>query len=86
MHKQHQRVTCRSKSNLQSLLKQSVPFEPFAERRVEKRFLIDPMTRFGTLECGYRSNDILGGDYKTLDTLRLAAPGKALLTLLKKSS
>lgn len=65
---------------------QDQSFVQMIKRGVIKRVLIDPMTRFGVLECGYRPNEILGGDYKTLDTLRLTAPGKALLTQLKKSS
>jgi len=52
---------------------------------VVENLVISPMIRFGVLECGYRPNDILGGDYKDLDTLRLTALGKELLTLLKKS-
>lgn len=88
--------------------RQSVPFEPFADRLIAESRLewhsqdqclvqminrgvielvvIDPMTRFGILECNYHTDEINGHDYKKLDTIRLTATGKAILTLMNSSS
>lgn len=53
------------------------------KRSVVERVVIDPMIRFGVLDCTYRPSQILGGDYKDLDTIRLTSVGKALLALSK---
>ncbi|MBS4062527.1 MAG: plasmid pRiA4b ORF-3 family protein [Bacteroidetes bacterium] len=71
-----------------SRLQWSHPDESYVQtlkHRLVEQVLVDPMTRFGVLECGYRPNEILGGDYKDLETLSLTAPGKSMLTLLKES-
>ena len=71
-----------------SRLQWSHPDESFVQmlkHRLVEQVLIDPMTRFGVLKCVYRPNEILGSDYKDLETLSLTIPGKSLLTLLKES-
>ena len=71
-----------------SRLQWSHPDESYVQmlkHRLVEQVLIDPMTRFGVLECGYRPNKILGGDYKDLETMSLTAAGRSLLTLLKES-
>jgi len=52
---------------------------------VVEHVLIDPMTRFGILECDYYTDEINGHDYKRLDSIRLTAIGNALLTLINSS-
>ncbi len=64
---------------------QNEDFVQMMKRSVVERLLIDPMTRFGILECSYRPSKILGDKYKDLDTLRLTTLGKLLWPLLKQA-
>jgi hypothetical protein len=48
-----------------------------------QRLVIDPMTRFGVLECDYGIKNIAGGSFSTLTDIRLTMNGKEMLELLK---
>jgi hypothetical protein len=58
-------------------------FVEFLKRSVVERVLVNPMVRFGVLECQYGTENISGHDYKKLASIRLTPVGKGMLDLLK---
>jgi|GEM_PF-146538 len=65
---------------------QDQSFVQMIKRSVIERIVIDPMTRFGILECEYQTDDGNGHGYKQLNTIQLTSIGKAILTLINSSS
>jgi len=52
-------------------------------RSVVERVLVDPMVKFGVLECQYGTENIAGHDFTKLASIRLTPIGKGMLELLK---
>lgn len=52
-------------------------------RSVIERVLVDPMVRFGVLECQYGTENIHDHDFTKLASIRLTPAGKGMLDLLK---
>lgn len=65
---------------------QDQSFVQMIKRAVIERIVIDPMTHFGILECDFQTDESNGHGYKQLNTIRLTAIGKAILTLMNSSS
>jgi hypothetical protein len=65
---------------------QDQSFVQMIKRTVIERVVIDPMTRFGILECEYQTDENNVHGYKQLNTVQLTAIGKAVLTLMNSSS
>jgi hypothetical protein len=61
-------------------------FIQMIKRAVIERVAIDPMTRFGILECEYQIGESNGHGYKQLNTIQLTSIGKAILTLMTSAS
>ena len=55
-------------------------------RSVVERVLVDPMVRFGVLECQYGTENIGGYDFTKLASIRLTSVGESMLDLLRKIS
>ena len=51
-------------------------------RSVVERVLVDPMVKFGVLECQYGKENIAGHDFTKLASIRLTSVGTGLLELL----
>jgi hypothetical protein len=65
---------------------QDQSFVQMIKRSVVEQVVIDPMTRFGILECEYQTDESNGHSYQQLNTIQLMAIGKSILTLMKSSS
>ncbi|MEO8357809.1 MAG: plasmid pRiA4b ORF-3 family protein [Chloroflexota bacterium] len=65
---------------------QDQSFVQMIKRAVIEQVVIDPMRRFGILECVYQTNESTGHGYRQLNTIQLTAIGKAILTLMNSSS
>jgi hypothetical protein len=62
---------------------QDQSFAKMIKRSVIERVVIDPMTRFGILECEYQTDEGNGHGYKQLNTIQLTSIGKAILFFIK---
>ena len=61
-------------------------FIQMIKRAVIERVAIDPMTRFGILECEYQIDESNGHGFKQLNSIQLTSIGKAILTLMTSAS
>jgi hypothetical protein len=65
---------------------QDQSFVQMIKRSIVEQVVIDPMTRFGILECEYQTDESNGHSYQQLNTIQLTGIGKSILTLMNSSS
>jgi hypothetical protein len=65
---------------------QDQSFVQMIKRTVIERVVVEPMTRFGILECEYQADESNGNRYKQLNTIQLTSIGKAIMSLMNSSS